>query len=48
MNDTCNKKIRGAEHCALLRGHKGNHRSLAAIKRRNAVRREERKAERAA
>ena len=39
MNETCNEKIRGAASCALSCGHNGNHRSLAAIDRRNAVRR---------
>lgn len=41
---TCGKKIRGAVRCALPQGHNGNHRSLAAILRRNAVRRDEYKA----
>ena len=42
MNRTCYEKIRGAERCALPFHHNGNHRSLPAIERRNAVRREQR------
>ncbi len=37
---TCREKIRGEQRCALRIYHPGNHRGLAALERRNRVKRE--------